>query len=167
MIEKEFGTLNSRGLDYYGVEQNAAQMIDECFNLARNSMAAYSNTLTLAQDNDIEGDLTRSTEEKLIRFAVEISERMKSLSTEANQQSKLYQVQFDSTQNYNYQDGTAAMDNFYFTLSDNSLLVLENAFDLKNQYELKGLWVNKLVLKLIDIDPARYAGSIEKEQVSV
>lgn len=167
MVLLEFGTTNNLGLDYYGVENVAAQMIDMSITISKTTLTAYAQTLKLAQDNNIENDITRSTEEKMLRFSVEMSDRMKSLSAKANTASLQYQVLFDSTENYNYDDGRTATENFYFSLSDNSLALLEATFDIKDLYEIKGTWANQLMFRLLELDPIRYAESVDKEKVEI
>ncbi|NOG46532.1 MAG: tetratricopeptide repeat protein [Calditrichaeota bacterium] len=167
LIEKEFGSKNAQGLDYYGVDNDANQMIDESANLSQLTIQAYSNTLQLAQENNIENDITRSTQERILRFSVEMGERMRVYSDSANSASMAYETLFDSTQNYNYDDGRIATETYYFNLSDNSLALLESAFDLKEQYVLKGTWANKLMMRLLELDPVRYSESIEKERFEI
>ena len=167
MIPLEFGTTNSLGLDYYGIENVAAQMIDVNSSLSQSTLVAYSQTLQLAQDNNIENDITRSTEEKMLRFSIEMSDRIKNLSKIANDASLQYQSIFDTTENYNYDDGRTATENFYFTLSDNSLLLLESTFEVKDLYEIKGSWANQLMFRLLELDPVRYAESIDKEKIEL
>ncbi len=167
LVELEFGTTNDKGLDYYGVATSAAQMLDENYALSNNALNAYANTLTLAQENGIENDLVRSTEDKMLRFGVETAERMQKYSKQANDLSALYATKFDTTENYNYDDARVEMETFYYTLGDNRLFLLENAFALKQKFEIKGAWANALLLKLLEMDPVRYSESIDKERVEV
>lgn len=167
LIPMEFGTKNSRGLDYYGVENDAAQMIDMSISISERTLNAYGQTLQLAEDNGIENDITRSTKEKMLQFSIEMSDRMKAYSKDANQISLQYETLFDSTENYNYDDGRTATENFYFSLNDNSLHVLEASFDLKEQYGIKGLWANQLMFRLLELDPVRYSESIDKERIEI
>jgi tetratricopeptide (TPR) repeat protein len=167
LIKLEFGAKNTNGLDYYGVENDAAQMVDMSITLSRNTLDAFAQTLQLAEENDIENDITRSTKEKMLQFAIEMSDRMKKNSKEANTQSRKYEVLFDSTGNYNFDDGRTATENFYFSLGDNSLALLEHTFDLKEQYEIKGIWANQLMFRLLELDPVRYAESVDKEKIEI
>jgi TolA-binding protein len=167
LISKEFGAKNSQGLDYYGVDNDANQMIDESITLSLNTIKAYTKTLQLAMDNGIENDITISTKERLLQFSVEMSERMKVFSDSANSTSIQFETLFDSTQNYNYDDGRIATETYYFNLSDNSLALLESAFEIKEEFALKGGWANKLMMKLLELDPVRYSESIDKERIEI
>ncbi|RMH61757.1 MAG: hypothetical protein D6677_11150 [Calditrichaeota bacterium] len=167
LIEKEFGTKNAEGLDYYGLENNALQMVDLSIQMANNAMDAFANTLELARENNVENDLLRSTQDRLIKFALESAGRMKVLADSSNKVSQRYQAFFDSTKNYNYQDGLSATESFFFALDENSLALLEKAFEIKTDHEIKGSWANRLMLKLLEIDPAQYSESIDKEKVEI
>ncbi len=167
LIAQDFGAKNQDGLDYYGVENNALQMVDVSIQLANNALDALANTLKLAQENDVKNDLVRTTQDKLLKFALETNARMKTLADSANNVSVRYQAIFDSTKNYNYEDGMTATESFFFSLDENSLALLEKAFEYKSDFDLKGAWANRLMLKLLEIDPAQYSESIDKERVEI
>ncbi len=167
LIAQEFGAKNKDGLDYYGVENNALQMVDLSIQLANNALDAFANTLKLADENNVHNDLVRTTQDKLLKFSLESSARMKALADSANNVSVRYQAVFDSTKNYNYEDGMAATESFFFSLDENSLALLEKAFEYKSDFDLKGTWANRLMLKLLEIDPAQYSESIDKERVEL
>ena len=40
--------------------------------------------------------------------------------------------------------------------------ILDHAFQLKEQYEITNLWANKILAKLIAVDPATYAGRLKE-----
>lgn len=167
LIDKEFGSKDAAGKDYYALENDAAQMVDESAILSQNAIESYKQTLELANENGIENDITRNTQERLLRFAYNMGNRMRDYGEFLNSKSVAYEAAFDSTQNYNFDDGRTASENLYFNLSDNSLAVFETAFDAKEAYALTGIWSQKLMMKLLEIDPARYAESIEKEKVEI
>ncbi|MEJ2052931.1 MAG: hypothetical protein P8X42_03335 [Calditrichaceae bacterium] len=47
------------------------------------------------------------------------------------------------------------------------VLIPQKTFDVKNEHDIKNLWANKLLLRLIKLDPERYTQSIEKEKVEI
>lgn len=165
LLELDFGSKTNSGLDYYGLDNNANQLTDYTKILAQSVIENYQNTLTMAEEHQIKNDLVRSTKDNILQFSVEISDSMlqKSLLAQANRIK--YEALFDSTQNYNYDDGRTFFDNYYYLLSDNSKSILETANSVKEQYQIKSLWANKLSYKLIKLDPVQYSGSIEKEKI--
>ncbi len=167
LVAQEFGAKNENGLDYYGVENNALQMVDLSIQLANNALDALANTLKLAGENNINNDLVRTTQDKLLKFALDSNARMKTLADSANNVSIHMQAIFDSTKNYNYEEGMAATESFFIALDENSLMLLEKAFEYKTDFDLKGTWANRLMLKLLEIDPAQYSESIDKERVEL
>ena len=102
MIEQEFGTKNSAGFDYYGVDNDANQMIDYVKILSNDVLTAYTSTLELAADNNIQNDLTKNTHERLLRYTVELADLMAIKADSAKSKSEYFSVRFDSTENYNY-----------------------------------------------------------------
>ncbi len=167
LIEKEFGAKSDKGLDYYGVDNDMNQLIDYIKILSGDILKAYQNTLELARANNIENDLVKNTQERLLRYVVEMSDKMSTASNYAKDKSTYYQTRFDSTQNYNYDDAAGFFENYLYAFSDNSKDIMDQAFQLQQEYEIHNLWANKLLLKLIKIDPEAYSAGIEKEKLEL
>ena len=167
LIAKPFGAKNAAGLDYYGLDESASQMLDYIKIISEKTINSYANTLNLAREYNIQNDLVRNTEDRLLRFSLEFSERLMADGDSAKALSTTYQAIFDSTENYNYDDGTGFFENYYFSLTDNAKDLLDQAFNIKEEYDIKGLWANKLLFKLIQLDPVTYSPSIEKEKIEL
>ena len=167
MIEREFEAVNDQGLDYYALDNLASQMIDYVKDLGTNALNSYANTLQLAEEYNIRNDLIRNTEDRMLRFAIEITDEMESLADSAKKSSEYYRVRFDSTENYNYDDASGFFENYYYNLTDYSKEILDVAFQTKENFGIKNLWANKLIYKLIKMDPLAYSGSIEKDTLVV
>lgn len=167
LIEREFEAVNEQGLDYYTLDQNAAQMIDYAKILSEQVLKIYENTLVLAEEHDIENDLIRNTKDRLLRYAVEVTDKMQVYADSATKMSEYYMARFDSTENYNYDDGRVFFENYYFNFNEDISSVLQIAYQARETYDIKNLWANKLLLKLIKMDPVAYSASIEKERVVV
>ncbi|HID82639.1 MAG TPA: tetratricopeptide repeat protein [Thiotrichales bacterium] len=167
MIEREFEAVNNQGLDYYALDNLASQMIDYVKDLGINTLNYYATTLQLSEEHNIKNDLIRNTEDRMLRFAIEITDEMEVLADSAKRSSEYYRVRFDSTENYNYDDATGFFENYYYNLSDYSKELLDVAFEAKETYGIKNLWANKLIYKLIKRDPLAYSESIEKDTVAI
>ncbi|NOX88849.1 MAG: tetratricopeptide repeat protein [Calditrichaeota bacterium] len=167
LIEKEYGAVNDQGEDYFMVDNNASQMIDFAKELTVAGMQAYQSTIDLALNNNIQNDLVKTTENNLVRLAVEMTDQMTSFADSAQNKSKYYQARFDETQNYNYDDASGFFENYFVMLNGHSREILDSAFELKKQYDIKNIWVNKLVFRLIKLDPLAYAEEIEKEKITI
>lgn len=165
LVEKEFEAVNNQGLDYYALDNLTNQMIDYTKILSGEVLTNYSNTLELADANNIKNDLIRNTQDRMLRFTLEITDQMEIESALAKEKSEHYQVRFDSTENYNYDDAIGFFDTYYYNLNDNSKEIMDIAYQAKETYDIKNLWANKLVLKLIKIDPLTYSGSVEKDKI--
>jgi len=167
LIEKDFGAKTAKGLDYYGVDNDVNQIIDYIKILSADILKAFNGTLVLAADNDIKNDLVKNTQERLLRYAVEMSDKMAAASEYAKERSAYYQTRFDSTQNYNYDDAAGFYENYLYAFNDNAKGIMDQAFQLQQEYEIHDLWANKLLLKLIKLDPETYSAGIEKEKVEI
>ncbi|MEJ2052932.1 MAG: tetratricopeptide repeat protein [Calditrichaceae bacterium] len=100
LIERGYEATNSEGLNYYGLDEDANQMIDYAREIGRTAINSYSSTLQLADEYNIKNDLIRNTEDRLLRFAVEIGDEMANLSDSATTRSEYYRTRFDSTENF-------------------------------------------------------------------
>ncbi|MBN2424676.1 MAG: tetratricopeptide repeat protein [Calditrichaceae bacterium] len=167
MVGREFEAVNAQGLDYYGLDNNASQLIDFSKIISLEIINSYINTLQLAQDNNIKNDLIKNTEERMLRFTMETTDKMETLGTEAKKLSEGYRTKFDSTENYNYDDASNFFDNYYYNFNDYSKELMETAYQAKETYGIKNLWASKLMLKLINIDPLLYSGGVDKDSVFI
>ena len=167
LVEKGYEATNSEGLNYYGLDEDANQMIDYAREISKTAIDSYSSTLSMAKEFNIKSDLIRNTEDRLLRFAVEIGDEMKVLGDSATTRSEFYRVRFDSTENYDYDEASIIYQNHTYNFQDSRRAVMEMAFDIKNANDIKNLWANKLLLRLIKLDPERYTESIEKERVEI
>ena len=167
LVELEYGTLNSEGKDYIGIKDEIQQLIDISKNLAIGAMDNYRNTLDRAREHGIENDLIRTSENRMLRIAVELTDLYDTYHDSALVKQDYYQMRFDSTENYNYDDAFLLYQDQTFSFSEYAQEILDHAFQLKEEYEISNLWGNKVVAKLIAIDPATYAGAIEREKVLI
>ncbi len=167
LIEQKYGTVNAEGEDYFVVDNNASQLIDLSKELSLASIRSYENSLDLAAKNNIVNDLIKTTKNDLVRLAIEITDEMAVLADTAKARSAYYQVRFDSTQNYNYDDAAGFFENYFVMLNGHSREVLDAAYDAKKKYNIKNIWVNKLIYKLLQLDPMKYASEIEKEKLII
>ncbi len=167
MIKMEYGATNEQGMDYLALDNVASQMLDYVKILSREIINSYAKTLTIAREKGIKNDLVKSTEDHMLRHAVEITDTMTVLAAEAQQTSERYRAIFDSTQNYNYDDGALFFENYYFDLTDFARGIMDLAFQKQQEFEIDNLWANKLLLKLIKLDPMAYSESVEREKLHI
>ncbi len=167
LLEKEFGAKTARGLDYYGLDNDANQMLDYVKILSQDVLNAYAKTLVLAEESGIKNDLVKNTQERLLRYSVEKADLLSAEAEKAKERSAYYQARFDSTENYNYDDAAGFFENYMFSLIDNAKSIMEQAFEFQQQYDIHNLWANKLLLRLIRLDPVTYSANIEKEKVDI
>ncbi len=165
LVEKDYGSTNEFGEDYFTVDNNANQMIDFSHELSIQSMNSYKGTLDLALEYNIQNDLVKTTKNNMIRLAIEMTDKMAEEAKIAQEKAGYFQVRFDSTQNYNYDDAAGFFENYYVQFNNYSKEILDHAYQLKDEYQIKNIWVNKLIFKLIKLDPLAYSKDVEKEKL--
>lgn len=131
------------------------------------AMNNYAGTLAFADQSGIQNDLVKTTENRLFRFAYELSSRYAVLKKETTEKRELYAQKFQETNNYNFDDMSAFYTEYEFSFSDFEVLMLENAFNIKEQYQVQNDWTKKIIYRLVKLDPVTYAESIEKEKLEV
>jgi len=167
LVELEYGTVNDQGLDYPQLGDNIKQMVDYSRDLTKATIENYSRTLTLAKESGIVNDLIRTTENKMLRIAVEITDLYEMYHDSVSAFDSVYAAKFTETENYNFDDASLFYQDLKFSFDDYTREILEYAFDIKEQYDIKNLWASVILGKLIQRDPARYAGNIERERVEI
>ncbi len=167
LIDKEWGAKNEQGLDYPTIHNNAMQMIDLSRDLALATMNNYANSLNLAQEEGLNNDIVRTTKDRMMRLPIELTDLYESYSDSAEERTKRYAALFDSTENYNYDDGSAYFLDHQLAFDDYELIVLEEAYQHKENFQINNLWTTRLGMKLFKIDPARYATSVKRDTIEI
>ncbi len=167
LTELEYGAKNSRGEDYPQVNDNVKQLIDYSKTLAVSTMDNYAGTLDLAEQQGIQDDLIRTTHDRMLRLAVELTDLYDAYHDSARVADSVYADKFAATENYNYDDASIFFQDLNLSFIDYSKEVLDHAFQLKEKYDIKNVWANRVLGKLIKLDPATYAASVEREKVVI
>jgi hypothetical protein len=167
LVELEYGTVNDHGKDYMAIKDDVQLLIDISKTLAISAIDNYTNTLNRAKQHGIENDLVRTTQNRMLRIAVELTDLYDVFKDSAEVWQAYYQTRFDSTENYNYDDAFLFYQDQTFSFAEYGLEILDHAFQLKEEYEISNLWANKVIAKLIALDPATYAGAVERERVLI
>jgi tetratricopeptide (TPR) repeat protein len=164
LIELEYGAVNDKGQDYNTINADAQQMIDLSKELANATLKNYAGSLDRAKEENIVNDLVRTTENRMLRFAVEFTDLYQEYQDSSKAYQEKYETKFQETENYNFDDASVFLGDHVFAFEDYAREILDYAFQLRESYEISNLWGNKLLVKLFKLDPATYAGSIEKER---
>jgi tetratricopeptide (TPR) repeat protein len=165
LVEQEYGATNAKGEDYNMIHGTNQQLIDLSKELANATINNYVSTLDFASEAGIENDLVRTTSDRLFRFSVQFTGMYEEYKTSAANYSAMFLQKFDSTENYNYDDASVYFQDYEISFGDYEREILDNAYLVVETYGINNLWVNKLLFKLVKIDPATYAASIEKDKL--
>jgi tetratricopeptide (TPR) repeat protein len=164
LIEMEYGSVNKAGKDYPQIKDDIQLLIDISKTLSISAMDGYAQTLERAKQQNIENDFVRTTQDRMMRIAIELTDLYEAYDDSAQKWQVYYKTRFDSTENYNYDDAFLFHQDLAFGYKESEREVLDHAFQLKEQYGITNLWANKVLAKLIDLDPATYAGSVERDK---
>ncbi|TFG99320.1 MAG: tetratricopeptide repeat protein, partial [Calditrichales bacterium] len=167
LVQMEYGTVNAAGKDYTRLKDDIQLLIDISKQLTTSAIDNYVATLNRARDYKIENDLVRTTHNRMLRVAVEMTDMYEAYHDSAKIWQAYYQARFDSTENYNFDDASLFCQDQIFSFSEYELEILDYAFRLKEEYNISNLWANKILAKLVANDPATYAGAVEREKVVV
>jgi tetratricopeptide (TPR) repeat protein len=164
LVESEYGTTNEKGQDYNLINTEMQQMVDLSKELANATLKNYVATLDRAQEENIMSDLVRTTHNSMLRFTIEFTDLYQVYLDSAIARKERYEAKFQATENYNYDDASVFFGDHMFAFQDYSREILDYSFQLREDYNISNIWGNKLLVKLFKLDPAAYAGSIEKEK---
>jgi TolA-binding protein len=165
LIKLEYGAVNDKGQDYPMIHETISQMVDYSKELAVATLQNYGNTLKLAKEDSIENDLVRTAADRMMRFSIEFTDKYIAYHDSAQARVERCQQTFETTENYNYEDAMFHFQDQALDFSDYERMVLDEAFMMKENYQIDNLWANKLLARLFQIDPARYAASVPKERI--
>jgi cellulose synthase operon protein C len=167
LIELEYGSTNAQGLDYPYIGDNNKQMIDFSRDLCKATIDNYARTLALARESGLRTDLVRTTESRMMRIAVELTDIYSQYEDTVMALDSLYAQKFIDTENYNFDDASLYYQDLKFSYEDYTREILDYAYTVKEEYEIKNIWADIVLGKLIAIEPATYAGEIERVIVDV
>ncbi|GAB4174010.1 MAG: hypothetical protein Kow00108_08890 [Calditrichia bacterium] len=151
--------------DYYDAIQNIIDYFDIFGEAALNS---YANTLRLAQQYQIQNDISATTTNNIMQLAYETTDKINQFALEAQKKNEYYAALFDSNQTMiNYQDGNIFYSDFNAQLRDYSLKILELAFNQHEEFNIQNYWYNLILAQLIKLNPTKYLANIPKEQLNL
>ncbi|MHA2203363.1 MAG: tetratricopeptide repeat protein, partial [Candidatus Hodarchaeales archaeon] len=150
--------LNS--LDYNDQMMTTIDYMNEFLTTAINQ---YKNTLYFARDNKINNDAVLTSQDRLLNLAYDAGNLLLDLANEAAIQRDLFVNLADSTGLPKYQLGIVYFDDQRSILQDYAKNALVASYDASKDLEVNNIWINLILAKLIEIDPAQYLGDVPKQ----
>lgn len=154
--------LNS--LDYNDQMMSIIDYMNEFQTIAINQ---YNNTLKFAADNQIENDAVLTTQDRLFNLAYENGKMLLDLSARAQSVRDQYQSLADSSGDTRYQLGIVYFDDQQSSLKQYAQQNLELSYNIAKTYDVKNVWTNLILAKLVELEPATYLGDLPKEKFIV
>ncbi len=127
------------------------------------SLAQYKNTLQFARDNQINNDAVLTTQDRLFNVSYESGATMLDLSKNGSTKIESYESLADSTSDPKYQLGIVYLYDQGSILNEYAKKQLEDAYQASKDFEIKNVWTNLILAKLVELSPAEYLGDFPKE----
>jgi tetratricopeptide (TPR) repeat protein len=150
--------LNS--LDYNDQLMSTIDYMNEFISVA---LVQYQNTLKFAHDNSIENDAVLTTQDRLFNLSYESGSRMLNLKTEVAGKRSQYETLADSTGDPKYQLGIVYLYDQESILEEYAKRQMELAYQTSKDYEIRNVWTNLILARLVELSPADYLGDFPKE----
>lgn len=151
-------------LDFNDRMLNTIDYLNEFLTIA---LKQYENTLKFARENQINNDAVLTTQDRLFNLAYEAGLQILDLAQQAKSKQEQYLALSDSTGDPKYQLGMVFFDDQRSILRDYAQRSLELSYQISKEYEIKNIWTNLILAKLVELKPAEYLGNIPKEIVVI
>ncbi len=152
------------GLNSLDFNDRVMSIIDYMNEFNSVALLQYQNTLQFAVDNQINNDAVLTTQDRLFNQGYESGVRMLSLAASAGKKIKEFETLADSTGDQKYQLGIVYLYDQQSILSDYARRQLETAYQSSKTFEVKNVWTNLILAKLVELSPADYLSDFPREQ---
>ncbi|GAB4368577.1 MAG: hypothetical protein Kow0042_09820 [Calditrichia bacterium] len=155
------------GLNYLDVNDRMLTVIDYMNEFQTIALNQYENTLRFARENKIENDAVLTTQDRLFNFAYESGTRVMDLSRKAQEERDYYTNLLNESGDVKYQVAPILFDDQQSILKDYAKQTLELSYQVSKDYDIKNVWTNLILAKLVELEPAQYLGDLPKEKTIV
>ncbi len=165
LIEQGESAVDEQGRDYYAYQDEyLMQIIYNSIDYAKIALAQYRNTITLAEENQINNDTRATIEQDMFNFAYEAGQTMLDLAESAQQKGDVFLERFDSTSNANFQLGSIFYGDQYYELSGNARNIFAAAYDISKETGTENIWTQLILANLVKLDPGTYLADMPREE---
>ena len=147
-------------LDFNDQLMSNIDYMNEFLTIALNQ---YSNTLKFARDNQINNDAVLTTQDRLFNLSYESSITLLDLAKKASDTRDNYEALADTTGDPKYELGIVYLYDQQSILNDYAKRDLESSYQVSKDYDVKNVWTNLILAKLVELDPAQYLGDMPRE----
>jgi hypothetical protein len=151
------------GLNSFDYNDQLMSIIDYMNEFISTAVVQYQNTLKFAQDNDINNDAVLTTQDRMFNLGYESGTTMLTLSNSVGAQLEKFETLADTTGDPKYQLGIVFLYDQKSILNDYAANQLSTVYETSKEYEIKNVWTNLILAKLVELNPADYLGDFPKE----
>jgi tetratricopeptide (TPR) repeat protein len=163
LIEGGESATTPDGLNSMDFNDQLMSIIDYMNEFITTGLTQFTNTLKFAQDNQINNDAVLTTQDHLFNLSYESGITMLGLSQNVNSKIKEYEVIADSTGDQKYQLGIVYLYDQESILNDYAKQQLADVYQISKDYEIKNVWTNLILAKLVELSPADYLSDFPSE----
>lgn len=153
------------GMNSLDFNDQLMSVIDYMNEFITTALMQYKNTLQFAQDNQINNDAVLTTQDHLFNLSYESGITMLDLSQRVQTKITEYEALVDSTGDQRYQLGIVYLYDQESILNDYAKQQLADVYQISKDFEIKNVWTNLILAKLIELNPADYLSDFPKETV--
>ncbi len=154
--------LNS--LDYNDQMLSTIDYMNEFLSVA---LTQYENTLKFAKDNNINNDAVLTTQDRLFNLSYESGSELLGMANNAIAKRDSLNKLSETTGDPKYQLGIVFFYDQQSILKDYAQRDLEHGYQISKDYNIKSVWTNLILAKLVELNPAEYLGDLPKEKFIV
>ncbi len=141
------------------ISDQLANLVD--FNRAFTKVTTeiYKKTLEKATEQNISDPIVSETKEKMLKDLYSIAQKNQALVDIINSNRKKYEKLFKETDKIRYEEALFTFEDNYLSFKESTQEMLELGYKLSQDLQISNIWVPKIMLALVKIDPEQY-GSI-------
>ncbi|MEJ2636307.1 MAG: tetratricopeptide repeat protein [Calditrichia bacterium] len=151
------------GLNSMDFNDQMLSIIDYMNEFLSVAIDQYNKTLTFARDNQIHNDAVSTTQDRLFNLSYESGVLLLDLAQKAEANRDKFIALSDSTGDQKYQLGMAFFYDHQSILKDYAQRELELSYQISKNFDIKNVWTNLMLAKLVELKPAEYLGDLPRE----
>ncbi len=167
LIESGDNATTPDGLNSLDYNDQLMSIIDYMNEFISIALTQYWNTLKFSRENNIENDAVLTTQDRLFNLSYESGSKMLALSSIVSEKIAYYELQADSTGDPKYQLGIVYFYDQKSILEQYAQNQMEFAYEISKNYEIKNVWTNLILARLVELNPAQYLADFPKEIVAI
>ncbi len=116
----------------------------------------YKKTIEKAAEQNISDPIVSETKEKMLKDLYSIAKKTQALADLIHSNRKKYEKLFKETNKIRYEEALFNFEDNYLSFKESTQELLELGYKLSQELQISNIWVPKIMLALVKIDPEQY-----------